>query len=195
MRPVVFDSAFLVAAVETEVLPPGAPNGIKFRHLLRELERQKTRILIPTPVLAEVLVKRTSERARLIQMVQRSSRLIIGEFGAAAAAVSAELMSRKWPKPKERDEQWSRHRLKFDLQILAIAQVNNAATVYTNDTDLAKHCRSEGLAAVSFGELPMPAESQTEMQLAPPGQHTGEASAGIAGSPPLAAAAQSPEAE
>jgi hypothetical protein len=34
-------------------------------------------------------------------------------------------MARRWPKPRDRNAEWSRHRLKFDLQIVAIAQVNN----------------------------------------------------------------------
>jgi predicted nucleic acid-binding protein len=175
---VVFDSNFLVAATEPELVPKEKDDRAKFQLLLRSLDEQKTHIIIPTPVLAEVLMKRFSERARLIQALRRSPRITLAEFGAAAAAVSAELMARKWPKPSDRSAEWSRHRLKFDLQIVAIAQVNNAAVVYTTDKQLAAHCRTEGMAALGFADLPMPDVRQSVMDLIPPSAATAGAGSG-----------------
>jgi predicted nucleic acid-binding protein len=84
MTAVVFDSSFLVAATDTKVLDQGSDEEAKFRQLLRELDKQRTQIIVPTPVLAEVLVKRSADRVRLIQSLQRSPRITL----PAAAAVA-----------------------------------------------------------------------------------------------------------
>ena len=133
MRPVVFSANFIVAETDTEVLLESSDIAVKLRFLLRELEKQKTRSIIPTPVLAEIMVKKLSGRARLIQLLQRSSRFQPAEFDPAAAVAAVELMAAKWPRPKDRNAEWSRHRLKFDLQILPMAQVNNVGTFYTSE--------------------------------------------------------------
>jgi hypothetical protein len=86
MSPVVFDASFLIAATAPNTFPEGSAEFLKFNLLLRDLERQKARIVVPTPVLAEILVRRRAERARLIQFLQRSSRFELAEFGPAAAA-------------------------------------------------------------------------------------------------------------
>jgi predicted nucleic acid-binding protein len=149
MRPAVFDSSFVVAAFDPVVVTSGAaePHEDWRPHLeqcLLRLDQEKARIVIPTPVLAEVFVKKAERMGGFLRTLQRSSRFLIGEFGVAAAAVAAELMRRHWPSPKARTIEWSRHRLKFDLQILAIAQVANAICIYTNDRELAGLARVEG---------------------------------------------------
>jgi hypothetical protein len=118
--------------------------------------------------LAEILVNRSSDRARLIQVLQRSSRFQLAEFGPAAAAAAADLMATKWPKLKDRNAEWSRHRLKFDLQILAIAQVNNVSTIYTMDKQPTALCRAENIVALGFGDLQMPDEKQGALPLSHP---------------------------
>jgi predicted nucleic acid-binding protein len=115
---------------------------------------RQARIVIPTPVLAEVFVKKPERMDSFLRTLHRSSRFSFGEFGTAAAAAAADLMRRHWPSPKARQAEWSRHRLKFDLQIIAIAQVANAACIYTNDKELADLAQAERISAIRFQDLP-----------------------------------------
>lgn len=160
MRPVVFDSSFLVAAVEPEVVSalgrcgPEEDYRPRLKQLVLQLDRETARIIIPTPVLAEVFVKKPERMGSFLRTLQRSSRFSFGEFGTAAAAAAADLIRRHWPSPKARQVEWSRHRLKFDLQIIAIAQVANAACIYTNDKELADLAQAERISAIRFQDLP-----------------------------------------
>ena len=165
MRPVVFDSSFLVAAVDIDIFADSAVDRAKLTALLDELGRTKTRIIIPTPVLAEVFVKRPERMAHLIQVLQRSAQMTIAAFDTAAAAVAAQLLARHWPTKKQRQADWSRHRLKFDIQILAIARVANASVIYTNDHQLAVLAQTEAMKSVNFGDLPSPALQQQALPL------------------------------
>lgn len=173
MRPVVFDSSFVVAAFDPVVVSAGGaePNEDwrpRLDQCLLRLDREKARIVVPTPVLAEVFVKRPERMGGFLRTRQRSSRFLIGEFGAAAAAVAADLMQRHWPSPKARSIEWSRHRLKFDLQILAIARVANATCIYTNDKELAELARAERISAVRFRDLPPAGPGQPSLPLSAP---------------------------
>jgi predicted nucleic acid-binding protein len=175
MRPVVFDSSFLVAAVEPAVVPVESHGGLeedyraRLNQFLLQLDREKARIIVPTPVLAEIFVKKPERMGAFLRNLRRSSRFSIGEFGTAAAAAAADLMRRHWPNPRARQAEWSRHRLKFDLQILAIAQVANAACIYTNDKELADLARAERMSAMRFQDLPTLEADQGSLPLpAPP---------------------------
>lgn len=175
MRPVVFDSSFLVAAVEPAVVSavghgePEEDYRARLNQFLRQLDRDKARIVVPTPALAEIFVKKPERMDSFLRTLRRSSRFSVGEFGTAAAAAAADLMRRHWPNPRARQAEWSRHRLKFDLQILAIAQVVNAACIYTNDKELADLARAERMSAMRFQDLPPLGVDQGSLQLpAPP---------------------------
>jgi predicted nucleic acid-binding protein len=184
MKPVLFDSSFLVAATEQGVVPADTDNGVRLRYLLQELEQAESRIVVPTPVLAEVLVRKNPDRVRLIQTLQRSPRILLAEFGPAAAAVCSELIMRRWPKPADRAAHWSRHRLKFDMQIVAIAEVNNVGVVYTMDRQLAALCRDEKILALGFQDLPMPApERQRKLDLSVPSDQASQSTTAAEASP------------
>lgn len=46
--------------------------------------------------------------------------------------------------------------MKFDRQIVAIAKVSGAKTIYSTDKEVLSLPKKEGLQAVSLDELPMP---------------------------------------
>ena len=49
-------------------------------------------------------------------------------------------------------------KMEFDRQIIAIANVNGASLIYTNDNNLAKFAESRGIEAIALWDLPVPPE-------------------------------------
>ena len=184
---IAFDSSFLIAMAEPNV-PLGAASGSlapeeareRFSRLLKELDKSRTQIVLPTPVLAEVLVRRSDQMARLLQAVQRSSRLLIAEFGPAAAAEAADMIRLHLPDRKGRLAHLSRHGVKFDLQILAIAKVQRCGTIYTTDSGLAELARRSKILPISMAQLPSADEPQKSLALPYPPAKSGEQPEGTA---------------
>ena len=59
-------------------------------------------------------------------------------------------------------------KVKFDRQIVAIAKVVGATSIYSTDTDVAKHAREAGIPSVSLEDLPNPPmPPQIELDLVP----------------------------
>ena len=54
------------------------------------------------------------------------------------------------------DATWSK--VKFDRQIVAIARVSQVSTVYSDNENLGKIAKVQGLNVVTVGELPLPPE-------------------------------------
>ncbi len=52
-------------------------------------------------------------------------------------------------------------KVKFDRQIVAIARVNDAHTIYSDDQDLGKFAKQAGLRVVSTWDLPIPPSKTT----------------------------------
>ena len=72
--------------------------------------------------------------------------------------------SKRGPTPKA---DWSK--IKFDRQIIAIARVTGASTIYTNDDQLALHANEIGISSIKLADLPEPPKlPQIEMKLDPP---------------------------
>lgn len=172
MIKVIFDSSFLISMVDRGVYPgqvaPGVDAAVSDRrieHMLVGLEANRTIVVIPTPVLAEVLVKRLQQASNLVATIKDASRIRLAPFGASAAIEAAELLHKHLPKKTERNKEWSKHRLKFDLQILAIAKVEGVARIYANDKGLLRRVRSEGMEGISLNDLATPEEDAPRLPM------------------------------
>jgi hypothetical protein len=64
---------------------------------------------------------------------------------------------------KRGDVQSTWAKVSFDRQIIAIAKVNGVDRLYSDDEDVAKHGKREGLKVISVAALPLPPPSQDEM--------------------------------
>lgn len=167
---VVVDSTALAFLVNPDANPPDDPTTKK--PLLYARERiefmvaglgQNGTLIIPTPVLAEVLVRAEDGAAELIEKLQGLARVRIKPFDQRAALETA-MMTREaiaaGDKRGGSTEPWQK--VKFDRQIVAIARINNADRLYADDLGLVKFARLLKMGVVSTWELPLP---QTEQDL------------------------------
>jgi hypothetical protein len=130
-------------------------------YLVKTLEASKSRIVIPTPVLSELLVRSTAdETQRIMEEINRIAVFRIEPF-ETRAAIEVAVMTRAalagGNKKGGMNAPWDK--IKFDRQIVAIARVVQASAIYTDDTNLAKTAKAVGIPTVGLAELPLPPES------------------------------------
>jgi predicted nucleic acid-binding protein len=123
--------------------------------LKARLEREDSRIVIPTPALSEVLVRARSvkDSQDIIDELKRTAVFIIHAFDELSAIEVAE-MARKEPKPKNRAETYAK--LKYDRQIVAIAKVCGASEIYSEDDGVERAAALVNIPVVRVRDLPLP---------------------------------------
>jgi hypothetical protein len=166
---VVFDAGMLFALYRPDAAKPIDPETSKPVEYLKErvdclvtrLEDAGTKIHIPTPALSEVLVRAGSDTNDIVSAINNSTALEIAPFGTRAA-IEVALMTRSaieaGDKKDGADETWNK--VKYDRQIIAIARVVRASTLYTDDGNLIKFAKKVNLKIVQSWELPIPDEAR-----------------------------------
>jgi len=126
--------------------------------LIDDFARERAKIIIPTPALSEALVRAdVSAAARYVAMLRQSRHFIICAFDERAALEVA-LWTRQALDDGDKKEgscdAWAK--VKYDRQIAAIARVNGASVLYTNDGNLRNFVARRGMKVVGIEELPIP---------------------------------------
>lgn len=168
---VVFDAMFLML-----FLNPKVNNGVgrnpRVDHLVDTLNKTGERIIIPTPVLSELLVGAGDAAPAYLDILNRSRFFRIEPFGTKAAVEAAAALRTAKTKGNKRGAAaegapWAK--VKFDRQIVAIAKVTGASVVYSDDTDVAALAEEAKIEVRPLDKLPdPPIPPQIEMELAPP---------------------------
>jgi len=129
--------------------------------LLRMLGAEKRRVLIPTPVLAEYLVRGGVDKDRRLQEFIGSKSFLVAPFDLRAAIECAMIEDGDSKSGgASLSEVESKAKVKFDRQIIAIAKARGASIIYTGDLGLAACARRNKLQVVLTFELPLPPEDQ-----------------------------------
>jgi hypothetical protein len=69
---VVFDASFLIPLLDPQV-KGGGDIDARISHLVATLDRQKTKIIVPTPALSEVLIGAGDAAPQYLEILSRSS--------------------------------------------------------------------------------------------------------------------------
>jgi predicted nucleic acid-binding protein len=130
-------------------------------YLVKTLESSKSRIVIPTPVLSELLVRITAEETQRILDEINSAAVFRVEPFEVRAAIELAVMARSalatGGKKAGSSEPWAK--VKFDRQIVAVAKVVQATTIYTDDGNLAATAKAVGISTLELAKLPLPPET------------------------------------
>lgn len=161
---VVFDTSTLILLIDPNARPPTSPTTgqplskckERIEYLVNHLNHAKTRILIPTPVLSEFLVKAGPNKNDFLQTFLESSRFSVGAFEERAAIELAFLEDADLSSGRSLSRNESKAKVKFDRQIVAIAKVRGASTIYTDDGTLAAVSKRNGINPVMTWDLPLP---------------------------------------
>jgi len=138
----------------------------RVRFLIENLEHDKAKIIIPTPVLGEVLVHSGKDTDKFLETIRRSNRFDVAAFDQISAIESAELHRRFGTTPANLRGNSTRQIIKIDRQIVAIAKVKGATTLYCDDETMAKFAETIGIKVIKLQELPArPLPPQRELDL------------------------------
>jgi hypothetical protein len=112
------------------------------------LDDERIDVVVPTPVLTELLASARVDVAATLAVLRGLARVRIEGFGERAAIECAEMLrrTRRGTGPKAK--------IRFDQQIVAIAKVIGAATVYSDDGDVKALCERESTDPKSVRDLP-----------------------------------------
>lgn len=131
---------------------------IRVNHLISTLQSEKAKIIIPTPSLAEVLVKAQSGAPERLKIMLDSKYFRISGFDQRAAVeFAANQAGRKLSGSKPTTGM--RSKAKFDDQIIAIAAVEGASKIYSDDEDIFKSAGSR-FEVIGISDLPLPPEDR-----------------------------------
>ena len=161
----VFDSTTLLYLLDPSAKPPidrdtnqpVARAKERVDLLLANFKGREEAVLIPTPVLCEVLVGAGDAGPQYLEILSDTSRFRIAPFDERAAIELAEMTRKAHSSGDLRaGVNVTRARLRFDRQILAIARVQNEKHIYTDDGDMGTVAKAEGFTVTATVELPLP---------------------------------------
>ena len=132
---------------------------------LKDLKNSGDEVLIPTPVLAELLEGAAPEAAsEVLQIFNGSKQIHVAAFDEIAAIEYGFFMGdakHEHPRPKE-----LKRKLKFDCQILAICKTRQVSTIYVDDDQLQNRAQRHNIEALGLPDLPFPdSERQSPLDL------------------------------
>lgn len=154
---VVFDNCFLLIALRKNI--PASVDDAKERvdYLVQQLQEKDERIIVPTPVLTEVLIHAGEAGPQHLELLQKSYRFKICDYDTRAAVEVAPIIAAAVQRKDKKDGMkgtWAK--VNFDRQIAAIGKVEGAHTIYTDDENLTKFAKRMGMNPVGLADLPLP---------------------------------------
>ena len=156
---VVFDASILLLVLDPATR---APQGVEFaakrvEHLMLDLESGQTAIGVPTPVLSEVMVKAGAMYDAYLRTLSYRHFVVL-PFDYHSALEAANAIAADGLRAGAGGSGATRAKIKFDRQIVAIAKVNGADAIYSDDKSIIRHAHRAGLAARRSADLDMPPE-------------------------------------
>src|ERR1700722_2617525 len=122
-------------------------------HLAATLDVSNQVIGVPAPAMAEVLVRAGKGRAQLVSVLSDRWRFQIIPFDSRAAIEASELIAAV-KSSKEKWDTWAK--VKFDIQIVAIAKAEVATLIYADDKDIENYAKRVKIPVVRICDLPLP---------------------------------------
>lgn len=155
---VVFDNSIFCLSLHPDAKPRSGVDRAKERveFLIERLQEENERIILPAPAMAEFLVLAGKQGPEYIRRLREIAGLRIEPFDEKAAIELAdiEIAARQSgnKRGKAKDSDWQK--VKFDRQIVAIARVHGAKTIYSDDPDIQKHAKACRIEVISLADLP-----------------------------------------
>ncbi len=179
---VVIDATMLMPFLRPDIPISVSVNGVRVErakeridYLVKQLEKERTKIIVPTPVLSEILVRAGAEASeKIIEFLQKYSVFRIEPFDTRAAievaAMTRELLNGRERKRGTSNATWTK--IKFDRQIVAIAKVSNATIIYSDDDDVRQIATRVKIKVRGISDLELPPQD-AQLGLELTGTHEG----------------------
>lgn len=164
----VFDSSVLLLAIDPHSKAPLDPvtnaplmnAGERVKYLIEELADKRETVIVPTPVLCEVLVHAAAAATKYLDELRKNDAVRIVPFGEMAAIEAAmalkDALRRGGHRVDSANPGSTKTKIKFDRQIIAIAKVEEAGPIYSDDDDIRKLAALSGLTAFRTADINYP---------------------------------------
>ena len=158
---VAFDATVLVDFFNRKL---NGDRRAKLDDLVATLEKSKTKIVIPTPALTEVLIRAGKAREETYNVLVRKSAFDVAPFDAKAAMECSILLEDAWSTTEKRGI--TKTKFKFDWQIVAIAASRRVTAIYSDDGDVANAAARVAIRVIRIDDLVLPESAkQTKLDL------------------------------
>jgi predicted nucleic acid-binding protein len=125
-------------------------------HVVARVQRQRRKIIIPSPACAELLTAIGPTANQYLNIVGRSKIFEVGNFDARGAAELAFLNRDTFQHQDQVNGAQPYQKRKVDRQIIAICKVYGVTQIYTDDKGLAKRARLCGIVPIGIAECDIP---------------------------------------
>lgn len=155
---IVVDTVFLVLMID-----PGSTQGNgraeKVRHFVEELSKTNAVVMIPSPVIAELVAGRAQKIEEVVENLRRLKGFTVQPFDEVIAIETGERIAfhQASLKPHDRAQHW-KVAMKYDAMIAATAIVRGASELYTDDANLGKYLIGSSVTLRMIDDLPSPPE-------------------------------------
>ena len=163
---VVFDSVMLSLFLNPSAKPPKPIDRVQARidFLIHGLAGSNGKILIPAPVLSEFLVMPDAhlylpelENTDVFEVVP------FDKLAAIEAAAQTNKAINEGDKKASAEGTWQK--VKVDRQVVAIAKVHQADSIYSDDADIEKLGKAVNIQVIGIEGLPLPPEENGVLPL------------------------------
>ena len=148
---VAFDATVLVDFFNRKIT---GDRRAKLDDLVAMLEKSRTKIIVPTPALTEVLIRAGKAREDILRTLTGKSAFEIAPFDVKAAMECSLLLEEAWTATEKRAI--TKTKFKFDWQIVAIAATRQVTTIYSDDSDVSKAAARATIRVVRIDDLHLP---------------------------------------
>lgn len=163
---IVFDTTYLIVLlykdISSLVITDRAKKPVtkvreRVEYLVKKLSDSGSLICIPTPVLAEIMVRARTAAPEYLRRLGNSSKFKLSPFDVKAAIEAAELIRKvKAEQRAQPIETWAK--IKFDIQIVAIAKGEDSPVIYAEDGGIENHATRVGISVRRICDLEVPPE-------------------------------------
>jgi hypothetical protein len=172
------DATFLGLMLHPDAKPPLDPTTQKptertkdrIEKLLEDLVLAREKVIVPTPELCEFLVFAKDDGPQYLSELNNLSNFYIRPFDQMAAVELAaiEILARRTGSkrtPETVEVPWQK--VKFDRQIIAIAKIHGAHTIYSDDGHIKTFAEDVGIKVICCWELALPVSKMPLIDNAP----------------------------
>ncbi|HLX29931.1 MAG TPA: hypothetical protein VKV24_15735 [Casimicrobiaceae bacterium] len=155
---VVFDNSALVLLFNPKRPAPNDPKTNepvtrcqeRIEYLVKTLSERRTKVGIPTPVLAEYLIGVGPKKQDFLTEITANAAFSLLPFDEKAAVELAILT-------ESGVKQWDiKSKVRFDRQVVAIAKTTNATALYTADEKQGAFAEACGIRVIMVWDIPLP---------------------------------------
>ena len=169
---IVFDTTYLIVLLQEDISSvvitdrdgkPVTKIRERVQYLVKKLSDSNSLICIPTPVLAEIMVRAGKAAPEYLRLLGNSSKFKLSPFDVKAAIEAAELIQKVKDEQKGQSiEKWAK--VKFDIQIVAIAKGEEAPVIYAEDAHIENHAKRVGINVRRICDLEIPPAGADDAQ-------------------------------